>query len=143
MWQWTLDTSSRCHTTHTHTWWLRPPPSSPEELHFTFLFGLLGLSFILGRDTPYWLFVALVLAIRVSLFPYQLRNPSQASRLKTCFFPTHVLRFHVAEMLVDDGPDISGPLAETSALGQIFPVPDRIYPVQAGTSAPGAGYIRP
>ena len=35
------------------------------------------------------------------------------------------------------GPDISGPQAGISAPGRIFPVPDRIYPVQAGISAPG------
>ena len=95
----------------------------PEELHFSLIFGLLGLSFILGRDTPYWLFVALVLAIRMSLSPYQLRNPSQASHLKTCYFPHSCPYFNVAEMLMDEGPDISGPLARTSA--------------------PKAGYIRP
>ena len=99
-------------------------------------------SFILRRDTPYWLFVVLVLAIRVSLFSYQLHNPSQASRLKTCFSPLMSLNSLLLRCCWMFGPDISGPQAGNSAPGRIFPVLDRIYPVQAGISAPGAGYIR-
>ena len=73
----------------------------------------------------------------MSLSPYQLRNPSQASHLKTCLIPHSCPHFSLFwRFLLDGSPDISGPQAGISAPDRIFPV---LRPDISGLS--GSGWI--
>ena len=106
-----------------------------------FIYGLLGLV-LSWEGTLHIGLLVLALAIRVSLFSYQLRNPSQASCLKTCLFPHSYPQFPCAEMLLDvrsgyfrapgrnfrPRTDISGPRPDISGAGRNFRPRGRIYP---------------
>jgi hypothetical protein len=86
-WLWTQDLSSRCHVKHTHTWWLRPPTSSLEELDlFSFIWVFRPLILILWGNTWSWL-----LNLHLAILKCVPTHSDMISKLKPASYPINML----------------------------------------------------